>query len=149
MTCLLYTSAFHKIICKDFHLFFQTRRKHCKSHYLDQTNVLFFDIMPLCMWMIYSKRMLFCCNIVAERKIQLICIPNFSCDWSDRVVWLSICVRKYKRRFVCICLLYTSRSFPQKYFKIFYRPDSSANCKRNKYIGGHFPHHIDNSFSLI
>ena len=60
------------------HLIFQTCRQYGKTHNLDQTDIFFFDMMQLCMRMIYAKRMLLGRDVVAQHQIQFdTCSPRF------------------------------------------------------------------------
>ena len=82
------------IICQILKLCFQSCRQDCQTHNFDQTDVFFFDVMFLCMRMIYAKRILICRQVVSQSQIQFKHIADFSCDRCDRVMWLSICLSK-------------------------------------------------------
>ena len=56
------------------------------AHYLDQADILFFDMVALCVGMINAKRMLLSSDIIAEHQVELIVVTALSRDWSDRVV---------------------------------------------------------------
>lgn len=92
--------AFENVFLEKFQLFFQSRRKNCKSHNLDQTNVFFLDVMILSMRMINTKRMLLCCDIVSQCQVKFIHIADFTRDRSNRIMRLSICLCKNKCRFI-------------------------------------------------
>ena len=54
------------------------------------------------MWMVYSQRMFFGSDVVAQNEIKLKLITPFSCDRSDGVVGLSLRLSKYKSAFIGI-----------------------------------------------
>ena len=64
--------ALKNVFFQEFHLAFQTGRKNSKSHYLDQTDVLFLDVVQFCVRMVNAKRMLLSGNVVPESQIQLV-----------------------------------------------------------------------------
>ena len=49
-----------------FEFCLKAARKHCKAHNFNQTDVFLFDVMKFCMRVIYSKRVLRRCNVIAE-----------------------------------------------------------------------------------
>ena len=49
----------------------------------------------LCMWMVDTKRMLFCGDIISQCQVEFIEISTLSCDRCDRVVW---CIRPSQRK---------------------------------------------------
>ena len=82
--------------------FFQSGWQHCQSHYFDQADVFFLDVMILSMRVIYPQWMFFCRNIITQGKIQFEHAVPHSRDRSDRIVWLSICIRIDECIFICI-----------------------------------------------
>ena len=92
----------YQIVCQDLQFFFQSGWKDCQSHYFDQADVFFLDVMILSMRVIYPQWMFFCRNIITQGKIQFEHAVPHSCDRSDRIVWLSICIRIDECIFICI-----------------------------------------------
>ena len=44
--------SFQNVFFQKFQFFFQSCRKNCQTHNLDQTDIFFLDMMILIMWMI-------------------------------------------------------------------------------------------------
>ena len=84
------------------HLALQAGRQYCQTHNLDQADILFFDMMQLCMGMIDSQRMLLCGNIVTQHQIQFELVSSLSCNGSDGVMRLVIGVGIDKCLFIRI-----------------------------------------------
>ena len=54
------------------------------------------------MGMIYTKRMLVCCDVVAQCQVELIEISALSGDRCDRAVRCSVCLCKDESSLICI-----------------------------------------------
>lgn len=76
---------------------FKLRRQNRKSHNLNKADVLFFDVMILCMRMVNTERAFVRRDVVAQCQIEFERIAHFSCDRRDRVVRLSVSLGEYKR----------------------------------------------------
>ena len=87
---------------KRCHFIFQTRRQYGKTHNLDQTDIFFFDMMQLCVRMIYAKRMFLGRDVIAQHQIQFEILSAFARNRCDRVVRLSVGLREYKCRLIRI-----------------------------------------------
>ena len=84
-------------------LWHKARRKHSKSHNLDETNVLFLNVMVLGMWMEDAKRMLVTGNVAAQRKEDLIgIIFKLANNRGNCIVRLAISLREDRDRLVGI-----------------------------------------------
>ena len=94
--------SFYEAFGEFFQLVFQTRRQNRKSHNLNEADVLFFDVMILCMRMVNTERAFVRRDVVAQCQIEFERITHFSCDRGDRVVRLSVGLGKYKRIFICV-----------------------------------------------
>ena len=94
--------AFQDIFFQKLQFFFQSCRKNCQTHNLDQTDIFLFDMVILCMRMINTKRIFLCCNIVSQCQIQFKHISDLTCDRCDRIVRFTVCLCKNKCSFVCI-----------------------------------------------
>ena len=82
--------SLQNIFFQKFHLAFQTGRKNGKSHYLDQSDVFFLDVVKFCMGMVNAQRMLLSCDVVSESQIQLVQSVFHACDRSDRIMRRSV-----------------------------------------------------------
>ena len=111
--------AFQNVFFQKFDLVFQAGRQNCKSHYLDQTDVFFLDMVVLCVRMVNAERVLLCRNIIPKRQIQFVHTVFHSCNRSDGIMRLSVCLGKDKCRFICIsspCFQYMIRKVDQSLF---------------------------------
>ena len=90
------------VFLQKLHLLFQSCREYGESHNLDQSDVLFLDVMILCVRMIYAQRMLLCGDIVSQRQIQLEDVPLLSGDRSDGIVRFPVRLRVDEGVFVGI-----------------------------------------------
>ena len=61
----VYILAVYNGVGKNIKLIFQSGRENRKTHNLNQTDILFFDMVQLGMRMVNTERMLGCCYIVS------------------------------------------------------------------------------------
>ena len=92
--------AFEDVLFQQFHLAFQTCRKHGKSHDFDQADVFFLDVMKLRVGMIDAQRVLLCGDVVTKGEIQFVHAVFHACDRCDRVVRRAVCLGEDECLFV-------------------------------------------------
>ena len=90
----------HQHIGKVEQLLLQAAGQHGQTHHLDETNVLFFDVMQLGMGVVHTQRMLRGGDVVAQHQIQLIFAVPHPGNRRDGVVGLAIRLGKDKAALV-------------------------------------------------
>ena len=82
--------ALYYILSQLGQFFFQSGRQYSQSHYLDQANIFFLNMVQLLMRVVNAQRELFCGDVISQHQIQLIHIPVLSCDRGNGIMWFSI-----------------------------------------------------------
>ena len=77
-------------------LLLQAAGQHSQTHHLDQADVLFFDVVQLCMRMVHTQRMLRGGDVVAQHQIQLILAVPHPGNGGNGVVRLAVGLGKDK-----------------------------------------------------
>ena len=95
--------AGHQCVGQIKQLLLQAAGQNGQTHDLDEADVLFFDVMILCMRMVNTERAFVRRDVVAQCQIEFERIAHFSCDRRDRVVRLAVGLGVNECRLVRIC----------------------------------------------
>ena len=90
----------HQHISKVEQLLLQAAGQHSQTHHLDEADILFFDVVQLCMGVVHTQRMLRGGDVVAQHQVQLILAVPHPGDGRDGVVGLAIGLGKDKAALV-------------------------------------------------
>ena len=89
-------------------------RKNGKSHHLDQADILFFDVVKRRIRVEQPQRSILRGNVVTEHQIANVLVSVLSCNRCDRVMRISVCLRKDEDRCIAVispCLKYKVTAF--------------------------------------
>ena len=92
----------HQYIRKVEQLLLQAAGQHSQTHHLDQTNVLFFDVVQLSMGVVHTQRVLRGGDVVAQHQVQLILAVPHPGDGGNGVVGLAVSLGKDKAALVSV-----------------------------------------------
>ena len=92
-----------------------------QGHNLNETDIFFFDVVVLCMRMIYAQRIFLCSNIISQRQIKLKQIISFTGNGRNGIMRFSLCFRKHKGFLICISSPYL-QNMRSKIDQTFFHP---------------------------
>ena len=115
------------------HLFQKPCWQYSQPHDLNQADVFLFDMVQLCMGVIYAKRVLLRCNVVAEYQIQFKFAVPFAGNGRDGIMRLPFRFSKNERRFIRI-----APPFCQDFIRQLYEPVAVRTTQTDY---GHRPFH--------
>ena len=79
------------------HFLFQPAGEDRQTHDLNETDVFFFDVVQLLVWMVEAQRVFFCRQIIPQHEVKLVLAVPHPRDRRDGVVRLAVGLREDHR----------------------------------------------------